>query len=295
MRPVQIIVAGAQKAGTSSLKEYISQHPGVCTHKQLEMMYFVNDHQFAKGYNHAAKYYFPCIKDNDPVILAKSVGIMYTPIAIERLCSHNPQIQIIISLRNPVDRAYSAYWYARRMGWEDISTFDEAIYASPDRFSIEDPRSRHWAYLDRSLYIKHLRNIYNKFSYEQIHIILLEDIKRDVVITCQALYSLFDELDTSFIPNVGERTNVAAIPRSRKLAEITSNPRTLSLFKRNMRRLLPKQVVDHFRSFIMGINEARYSPPPMNLATREELVKYFTSYNHELGDLIRRELSHWGR
>ena len=37
-------------------------------------------------------------------------------------------------LRDPVDRAYSAFWYARRKGWEPLEKSEDALHAAPERF-----------------------------------------------------------------------------------------------------------------------------------------------------------------
>lgn len=65
--------------------------------------------------------------DEANLIGAKSVSMVISENAIKRLKTHNPACKIILVLRDPVKRAYSAYWYCRRMGWETAQTFDAAI------------------------------------------------------------------------------------------------------------------------------------------------------------------------
>jgi hypothetical protein len=292
-RPVQLMIAGAQKAGTSSLKNYLGQHPGICTHEQIEMMYFVNDAEYEQGFARAFRRYFGDEQGEDRVIVAKSVGVLDHLKAMERLRDHNPGVHLVLSLRNPADRAYSAYWYARRMGWEDLETFEEAIEADPERFGHDRARQHHCAYLYRSLYAQHLANLLHYFSREQIHVFLMEEIRQDAVAVCRRLYGLFEGLDPAFEPHTGQRHNRAARPRSQSLARLTSSRNVLPSLKRVIRRLLPQPFVESVRDALQQMNERQFMPPPMRPETRARLDRYFAPHNAELSELLGRDLSHW--
>lgn len=185
------------------MKEYLGQHPQITTHPQLEMAYFSIDKLFLQSYENIFPRYFS-VEPGQKAIIAKNVDIMYNRIAIDRVKKHNKRIQIVLMLRNPVDRAYSAYWYHRRTGWEQIQTFEEAIFASPERFGNDDIKRRGCAYLDRSLYIRHIETLYDFFPEDQIHIFLLEDMKIDPVNLCKNIFSLLADIDPNYCPNTGE-------------------------------------------------------------------------------------------
>ena len=53
-----LVIAGAEKAGTSSLKEYIGQHPDICVHWQTDMMYFADSEEYRLGQAAAWRRYF---------------------------------------------------------------------------------------------------------------------------------------------------------------------------------------------------------------------------------------------
>ena len=190
MQCIQLMIAGAQKAATSSLLRYLAEHPSICSHWQEEINFFIKDSEYFRGESYAFSRYFPCNQQSDEVIAAKSVEIMYSVKAMERLQIHNPNIQLVLILRHPVERAYSAYWFARRVGWEDISTFENALWANHAHSTGDWLAKENRAYLDRSLYMKHLRRLLTFFDKEQIHILLLEDIKDDAVRVCRRFYSL---------------------------------------------------------------------------------------------------------
>jgi len=293
MYPVQIMIAGAQKAGTSSLTGYLSQHPGICTHPQLEMMYFAVDDIYAQGYERAFQRYFSHRINHQKVILAKNVGIMYLPKATRRLQEHNPSIQVIIVLRHPVDRAYSAYWYARRMGWENLKTFEEAISADPSRFENDPEPKRIGSYLDRSLYAKHIQQMLNIFPVEQLHIYLLEDLQANPESICQGIFKRL-EIDESFVPNTEYSKNKAAQPRDGRINWVFSSPHPIpGTVRRIVRILFPDRVGDILKIRLRKTIEREFLPPKMDPETRRKLLDYFCPYNEELSGLLDRDLSSW--
>jgi len=293
IHPIQMMIIGAQKAGTSSLLRYIAQHPEICTHNQREFHYFADDLEYAKGYSSAFRRYFKWEQLDGQVLLAKNAGLMYLSEAMRRVRDHNPDIHLVLSLRHPVDRAYSAYWFARRRGLEDLDTFEAAIKADPSRFGNDLSKQRLCAYLEKSVYVKYLIELFGLFHKEQIHVFLLEDIKQDPIGVCQTLYRLYDEIDSAFTPQTDRRHNVAAQARSEALARLMWSKETFSGFKYMLRRILPGWVVDRIRKALVHINQKDFVPPPMNPETRIELINYFKPFNAQLSELLGRDLSHW--
>ncbi|MBS1730632.1 MAG: sulfotransferase, partial [Bacteroidetes bacterium] len=96
---IALMIIGAQKAGTTSLNNYLAQHPQIYTHFTLEFTLFNRDH-----YKNGFDYYFEnSISDhrkNDPncLFIAKSVGLLYKPELLQKLKEDNPNTQIIIVL-----------------------------------------------------------------------------------------------------------------------------------------------------------------------------------------------------
>jgi hypothetical protein len=288
-RPIQLMIAGAQKAATSSLQNYLGQHPEIVTHGRGEINFFVRDEEYRLGYNNIFGRYFGNV-ESDKVILGKSIGIMYVREAAERLYEHNSNVELILMLRNPVDRAYSAYWYARSNGWEDIETFEEAIHADPFRFK-ELVRQRNCAYLDRSVYIKHIEMLLGLVAPERMHIFLLEDLKRAPVDVCKRLFTVAG-VDPGFVPDLAMRYNKAAMVRSAGLAKLIADESRARIL---LRRLLPYRVTRSIRNGIKGLNRKTFAPPPMDSGTRARLVEFFRPHNRRLEVLIGRDLSMWDK
>lgn len=290
-RVVGAVIVGAQKAGTSSLHRYLGQHPGVVTHRQLEMLYFVRDQEYGLPYSDVYGRYFPDELDDAALLLAKSVGVMFLPEASERLRRHNADCRLLVSLRNPVDRAYSAYWYLRRKGWETAATFEEALALEDERVSDGGKQGIHCTYRRRGHYADQLQRLTEQFGREQWCAVLLRDLKDRPGATCRHLFA-FLGLEAEFEPDTGRRHNPAASPRSRLLARlaIANNP-----LKRLLGRILPYRWKRRLRRFVETVNEAEFTPPPMKRATRERLVEYFRPHNRRLEALLGRDLEAWDR
>jgi len=286
---INCMIIGAPKAGTTSLHRYLSYHPLVCTHNQLEITYFVNDATFEQGYQSTFKRYFASCQTEQKVFLGKSVGIMYLPLALERLYDHNSAIKLVLVLRNPIRRAYSAYWYARRMGWENIKRFEDAIFSNPDRFNGDWIKEKSCAYLERSRYIEPVRMIFQKFPSEQVMILLTDDMRDDPLGVCNQIYKSIDLPLLSSI-DTAHQHNTAALARSEFFAQILSER---NLAKKMIRKFLPARWVDQSKSVMRKLNEMEFTPPPISRATYEHLLVYFNPFNDELADFIGRDLSHW--
>ncbi|MFB6216670.1 MAG: sulfotransferase domain-containing protein, partial [Candidatus Aenigmatarchaeota archaeon] len=132
MKNFNVFIVGFQKSGTSSLSYYVGQHPCIRGHKSREMSYFVSDREYKREFSSVFQEYYPDGVDQEQLVLAKSVDVAYVEKAAQRLKEHSPDCKIVMVLRDPVDRAYSAYWHMRREGWETKETFEKALDAEEE-------------------------------------------------------------------------------------------------------------------------------------------------------------------
>jgi hypothetical protein len=292
-RPVQLMIVGAQKTGTTSLQRYLAQHPSICTHPQAEMAYFMLETEYNLDYDRAFQRFFKDCRAVHAVLLAKHVMVMYSPKAVKRLYNHNPDMHLLILLRNPIDRAYSAYWYARRMGWEDIETFEKAIDAEPARLKEGWWKWRNCAYLYNGTYVRHLGTLLECFKREQVHVYLTEELRKEPQKICHSIFSLF-ALDPVVALDLDRHHNVAKKARSETFAGLLAgffapqNP-----IRQTIRGLFPDELAHQLRDGLIRLNEIEFTPPPMNPETQVRMIEYFELLNTQLGELLGRDLSHW--
>ena len=291
-RPIDLMIIGTQKAGTTSLLKYLLQHPQICVPMHNEIMFFRNDEMYKKGYEYAWRKYFSKCNVNK-VIVTKDVMAMYSEKALRRIKEHNPQMILVILLRNPIARAYSAYWFVRRQGWESIKSFEEAIEAEENRLKEGWEKCFRNAYIYNSVYYPHIKKIFNIFDKNCIKIYLTEWLKNDSFKICKDIYSTL-ELDENFTPDTSMNYNKRALPRSntfgRAINFLFTEGKPVSVVLKNI--LSEKRIIG-LRHFIWKLNTREGKIPKMNPYTKKCLLEYFRPYNSSLQELTGIDVSHW--
>jgi Sulfotransferase domain len=125
------LVIGAQRAGTTLLHEVLQAHPEVYVpHRRKEVHYF--DWYWDRGADWYAAFFPP----GDEAGRYRAIGeatpdYLFEPDVPERIRQTCPDCRLIVSLRNPVDRAYSWYLYARR-SYDERRSFEDFIRDEPE-------------------------------------------------------------------------------------------------------------------------------------------------------------------
>lgn len=289
--PIDMMIVGAPKAGTTSLKSWLGQHPALVTHDAREFIHFANDEGFRQGYDAAFAAHFGPGARSCAARVAKSVAMMYSRAALTRLKEHNPSVQVVLVLREPVARAHSEFWYAKRRGREPAATFGAAL----DRIAaqpVEDARA-HDAYLARGRYAEFLEPILELFGPAQVSVLLLEELEKDPVKACRALFARLAAVDAEFTPAVDRRHNEAAAPRNPRLLDVVMRARRQPVLRGALRAVLGAPARRRLRAALFGINETRFEIPTLDAPTRARLETYFQPWNAKLETLLGRSLPAW--
>lgn len=294
-RPVTAMLVGAPKAGTTSLYRYAAQHPDIAAHEQRECSYFFSDDEYQQGYDACLSKYLPGQTKPTAAFLAKHVFTMYRDEAIDRLKQHNPGVHVFALLRNPVQRAYSSYWYARRRGWDPSPSFDRAIEwelnRAGDRADWLADRDR--MHLRVGVYHPHIKNLHDAFGKDRVYAFLTDELSQNAAGLCGTIFQAMG-VDPRFPPDLSREHNPAAAARSQAVARgVAGLLKSRGPIKRTIRRLIPHGLARRARHAVLGINEKPFTPPPMPDDTRRRLADYFAPHNEALGQLIGRDLSTW--
>ncbi len=184
------LIIGAAKAGTTSLYNYLLQHPQVapCFRKEV--------HYFDRKYNKGLKWYkshFPLSSEMNVqlkmVTGESSPYYLYHPLAAERVSKTLPSVRLFCMLRNPIDRAISNYNHRVRAGFESLP-IEEAFAIEKERISgenlklINNPEyvsynHYHFSYITRGYYAEQLENWFSHISKDQILILNSEQFYTD--------------------------------------------------------------------------------------------------------------------
>ena len=124
MDKIDFLCIGAQKAGTTTLHDILSQHPNLCLPVKKETHFFSNEELFSKGKKHYSKYF---IKYEDYDFFGEvDPEYSYCKDSAKRIYDMFGELKIIFIMRDPVERAYSNYLMTKRRGLEPHS-FEDAI------------------------------------------------------------------------------------------------------------------------------------------------------------------------
>jgi hypothetical protein len=312
------LLIGAAKSGTTSLYRYLGQHPEIFMSPIKEPNFFAFDGQlpsFAGPVEPATdrivhdrlrreKYLYSVVARPAYERLFSQAGgrkirgeastaYLTFPGTAKRIKEMIPDARIVAVLRNPVDRAYSKYYQARRDGVEPIDDFRAAIDAESQR-KIEG-----WTptllYMYRGYYHKQLSCYYNLFERSQILVGLYDDLCRDPASFLKTIFE-FAGVDPNVHIDTREWHNVSAIrhdPRSGVLYQLTVRPFRNSAA---LKSVIPASAVSRIRPWVSRLLLKPVSPPPVApLAPdlRDRLTALFRDDIEQLQTLIRRDLSHW--
>ena len=192
-RRLDFVIAGAQTAGTTALHYFLEQHPQIVFPRKQELHFFDNEERFARGGNHDQELaeFFPSRANNAGAVGECTPNYIYWPPALPRLRDHNPEVKLILTLRNPVERAFS-HWNMQRERKVESLDFREAIAAEATRAKeLRPSQLRRVSYVERGRYASQLRRAFELFPREQFHLIKSDRLRADpkTVITevCQFL------------------------------------------------------------------------------------------------------------
>jgi len=186
---LDFILAGAQKSGTTALHYFLSRHPDIAMGDQQEIHFFDNDALFVSeaDYQQLHKHY--------PLLARSTIAgdctpsYMYYQPAAERIWKYNPQIKLLMILRNPVERAF-AHWNMQRFRGREPLDFFDAVREEQSRISGAPPtEARRFAYVDRGFYGQQLERFFKFFPREQMKIVKFEEFKNNQRETLASIFS----------------------------------------------------------------------------------------------------------
>jgi hypothetical protein len=292
LHKIDLMVLGAQKAGTTSLNQYLQQHPKIATHNTIEFGMFVNEASYRQGFDYYFKHSVePSVQqDKDRSrFVAKRVGLMNNPHLMKLLYDHNPDVKVVVVLRHPIARAYSAFQYCRSRGMEPYTSFEDAIFINdPARFKGNEQIQKNCEYILRSQYLSHLKNVAAIFPAENIKVFLLEEMSSNMQ---HALNEMCTSVGlTTFQFDTSVRFNEQQKTKSVRLAKWLS-PGGSSQIK----NLLPLQYRTRFKNLLRGANLTenikKESKEVMEESTRRYLTELFSQDVRELASFTNLPLS----
>ena len=200
------LIIGAAKAGTTSLYDYLIQHPDIYRALRKEVHYFDSPRKgnlrlpyrsnfptcftkFSAKYIHKRKF----------LTGEATPGYLFFPNCVAAIHRALPNAKLIVILRNPVDRAFSQYrdQYDRQT---EILTFEDAIANEKNRMSKKAGMSeqehifnfRMLSYLSRGIYVEQLENWFKFYPEKQFFICSTEEMSDNEQNAMSKIYEFLD-------------------------------------------------------------------------------------------------------
>jgi hypothetical protein len=263
--PITFFMVGCPRCGTTWVHAALKDHPQVFL-PEKKQTYFFNQY-YDKGIDWYLDNFANARGD------FRAVGEIATgysmPHAVPRLAEHFPDVQLMIAMRNPTERAYSFYQSrAVSEGWKSLK---EAVAAQPE-------------ILEQGKYADQIEHLYQFYPRDRLLMLFYDDLRANDREYLGSILN-FLGLDSSYeSPQLGRMVQVAAFPRLRRtLRRMKLGPLLDFISKTSFGDFLRKQIKSR------GIR--RY--PPIDAETKKYLIDYYKPFNDRLQELSGRDLSHW--
>lgn len=198
------LIAGAQRAGTTSLHRYLMQHPAILSARLTKGVHYFDAHYeeshdwYRSHFPTRAKLRRLSARLGVPALTGEgSPYYMFHPAIPQRIASMLPHVKLLVILRDPVSRAWSHYHHEVARGFEDLP-FEQALDAEAARLAGEDARLRsdpryrsfshqHHSYIARGRYVDQITRLHHHFGHERVHVIESGAFKADPQTACDGV------------------------------------------------------------------------------------------------------------
>ncbi len=294
MSRASFLIVGAPKCGTTAMTRYLEAHPEVFVAARKDLHYFGSDLNFTRRQRWSEAEYAENFAEAGGVAAAgeASVWYLYSKRAAEEIAAYNPDMRIIIMLRQPVDMMHALYTQLRLngLGDEDLTTFEEALDAEPDRAAgrripAHCPLPEALLYRRAARFSEQVQRYQAVFPPEQILVLLQDDLKADTPATYRRTLE-FLGVDAEFQPSL-ERVNANKVVRSERLRKL------IALTPTSAKDLIPTSLRRGVRKQVAKLNSRHAPRAPLDPALRTSLLAELAPEIEALSAVIDRDLSGW--
>jgi hypothetical protein len=180
---VNFLIAGVQKGGTTALYDYLADYPDAALSRVKEVHFFDDETRDWATPDYAA--YHAAFDPPGARACGEATPIyLYWPNALERIFAYNPAMRLIVTLRDPVARAWS-HWRMEYARGAERQPFAWCIREGRQRlFDAELPHApwghhREFSYVERGFYAEQLARLYGVFPPRQVLVIRAEDLRAE--------------------------------------------------------------------------------------------------------------------
>lgn len=287
---VNFFIIGAQKAATTSLYNYLGEHPDIFMPEVKENHFFVDERIYNKGIDHFHRYYESYA--GQKLVGGAYVHMLSSKEAPERVYKYNKDAKFLVMLRNPIDRAYSAYHFAVKNGWESRNkNFFDTFKLQEERLNGNFTEKTDLSYFYVGLYATHLSHWFKFFSKDRFLILLDSDFVKDSQKQMKRVFEFlgatdYDKINTNLVYNKSGDVRFKALHHFLRNKE--------SKVRRGIGKMLPFGLKTFYRKKILKsidkFNKTEKKYKPLTIKERESLFKYFEQDLKELSVITNQNL-----
>ncbi len=298
---INLFIVGAAKSGTTSLYNYLNQHPEVYFPKVKEPNFYSNiDSEDPMAYKHPKEgvfyhnkiirnkeVYYSLYKNsaNYKIIGDASPSYLWDIDSAKRIYTDFPQSKIIIMLRNPVFRTFSHYLMNIRSGVEKESDFLVAL----KRDKKTEPKvwgdGKVLLYEELGMYYNQVQTYFDLFNKKNIKVIIYEEFFQN---TDKGLLEICEFLKIEKVTTINhtEVYNKYTSPKNKLSYFFIRNKGKLQYF----RRFTPNALKKLFKNKILFKNTSK---PKMSNSSKIYLQDIFSDNIKKLESLLNKNLDVW--
>jgi len=285
------LIVGVQKAGTTSIYNYLQEHPQVYMSPVKETNFLekdwenlAKDKQNKNGIITLEDYsrLFAGVKDEIAIGEASPNYLFHYESSIPRIQKYVPDAQLIVVLRNPIERAYSDYLMHIRdaIGYRPLS--EQIKYAADKSFIIR-----------KGFYYTPIQYYLNSFRAEQVQVFLYDDLIQDSLKFMQSMYRYIG-VDDSLEIDTTKKVQTAKVPKNQAINNLLRRKNPLRTLAANtLKTVMPLSARQQIRDRLMNLNYQSKQATPLSPEDRQGLINIYREDILKLQDLINRDLSAW--
>jgi hypothetical protein len=227
----EFLIVGAMRAGTTALASALAEHPRVFMTTPKEPNFFAvsygaldfvgpGDQAFARQNIRDWDSYAELFREAGTRVCGEaSAAYLALPGVASEIRRRRPDAKIVIILRDPVERGFSAWQYLRGRGREHLREFAAGLAAEKERRSLG--YGPIWWYVEASRYQERLEEYLTTFPRRQVHVLTNEELRRDPMGVMSRICTFLD-VDPAQLPGsaLTRVVNSSGVPRVEILTHV---------------------------------------------------------------------------
>lgn len=283
MKKNNFYIVGAPKAGTTSIYNYLKQHPSIFLPQLKELHYFsypevTNTYYnvpFISSLQKYENYYSDALEEQIKGDISPSY--LFNENSAQRIYEYNKDAKIIIFLRNPIERSISHYLMDIRIGYQKKSLLN--ILNNPKQFDLF-----YKEYVRVSEYSAQIVRYQKYFSPKNILIIDFSELNRNIEEVLKKI-CFHLEIDNSFNFDFSKEYNTFSMPKNTSLIYFLKQ----NFFLKKILKIVPTSII----KAIKPIFYSHHTPKPTLIEEKKLLYKLLKKDILKLGEIVDINTQDW--